>query len=244
MEQRTTATPTENTNKIVSVPKPSAVSEWESKAKEWLSSLPKSHTLTPTEVETWLNDNSSCVPLEFQSFSHSFRFRRFTDMLSLLRSRTLDGKYVDQIEYPFRFQRTELWRPVYSWLESLDLDDVISNQEISDWMSVNPEVYDQICAKHTRHHLLHYVKKCHIKILKRRKGKHFKPNLATHRAVEHRDLPNLSLTISTNPLTNIPKDSDLYRVKREEALRKHEILVDLERKLVGIVSPEMQLHIQ
>ncbi|KAK9684300.1 hypothetical protein RND81_10G200400 [Saponaria officinalis] len=216
---------TESANERVSFP----VDEWERKAKNWLSSLPKGHKLSTTEVEAWVNSNSYCLPDAFKSLSQSDHFRRFAEMLSSLQSNTRG-------ENPARFQRTELWQPVYTWLESLDLDDVISSQDISDWLAANPKIYDQLCAKHTRHHLMHYVKKCHIKMLKKKKGKHFKPNLSAHRAVERHDVPHLAISISANPLMNIPKDSDLYRVKREEAVRKYEILVDLEKKLSGMIS--------
>ncbi|XP_074316539.1 uncharacterized protein LOC141652833 [Silene latifolia] len=145
-------------------------------------------------------------------------------------------KHVNRGENPARFQRTDQWRPVYSWLESLDLDDVIGSNEISDWLAANPEVYDQLSVRHSRHHLMHYVKKCHIKILKKKKGKQFKPNLTAHRNVNHLQLSNMSASISANPLTNVPKDSNLYRVKREEALCKYEILVELEKKLSAVIS--------
>jgi hypothetical protein len=34
-----------------------------------------------------------------------------------------------------------------------------------------------------------------------------------------------------DPMSNIPKDSDLYRTKQKEAKRRFEILVELEKRL-------------
>lgn len=72
---------------------------------------------------------------------------------------------------PARFQRTDQWLPVYSWLESLDKDEVVKSKDISDWLTQNPEIKEHLCSKHSRYHLMHYIKKCHVKILKRRERK-------------------------------------------------------------------------
>ncbi|KAJ6764220.1 WD40 REPEAT PROTEIN [Salix koriyanagi] len=44
-----------------------------------------------------------------------------------------------------RFQRTDQWLPVYSWLESLDKDEVVKSRDISDWLAENPEIREQLC---------------------------------------------------------------------------------------------------
>ena len=81
-------------------------------------------------------------------------------------------KEESQVDIPHaRFQRTDQWRPVYSWLESLDKDEVVKSKDISDWLSENPQVQEQLCSRHSRYHLMHYIKKCHMKILKRRDKK-------------------------------------------------------------------------
>lgn len=79
---------------------------------------------------------------------------------------------VNQLDLPHaRFQRTDQWIPVYSWLETLDKEDVVKSKEISDWLTDNPKVQEQLCSRHSRYHLMHYIKKCHLKILKRRDKK-------------------------------------------------------------------------
>ncbi|KAF8390642.1 hypothetical protein HHK36_025169 [Tetracentron sinense] len=85
-------------------------------------------------------------------------------------------KDTNQIEPPrARFQRTDQWIPIYSWLESLDKHEVVKSKDISDWLSENPSVKEQLFSRHSRYHLMHYIKKCHLKVLKRR-AKQKQPN--------------------------------------------------------------------
>lgn len=74
-------------------------------------------------------------------------------------------------QHPARFQRTDQWLPVYSWLESLDNGELVKSKDISEWLDVNPEVKQELSSRHSRYHLTHYVKKCHLKILKRKEKK-------------------------------------------------------------------------
>lgn len=67
-----------------------------------------------------------------------------------------------------KFQRTDQWQPVYSWLESLDKEEMVRSEDIAEWLEKNPGVKEDLSAKHSRYHLMHYIKKCHFKILKRR----------------------------------------------------------------------------
>jgi hypothetical protein len=85
----------------------------------------------------------------------------------------------NQVDVPHaRFQRTDQWLPVYSWLESLDKDEVVKSKDISDWLAENPGIREQLFSRHSRYHLMHYIKKCHVKILKRRERK--KVTVANH----------------------------------------------------------------
>ena len=64
------------------------------------------------------------------------------------------------------------WRPVHDWLETLNKREVVRSTEISDWLSKNPEVKEDLFSRYSRGHLMHYIQKCHNRILKRRaKGK-------------------------------------------------------------------------
>lgn len=76
---------------------------------------------------------------------------------------------LNQVEPPpARFQRTDQWIPVYSWLESLGTNEVVKSKEIDEWLCENPKVKEQLYARHSRYHLMHYVQKCHLKMLRRR----------------------------------------------------------------------------
>lgn len=76
----------------------------------------------------------------------------------------------NDVNYDHRFQRTDQWLPVYTWLESIkDTEEVVTSKDVLDWLSANPAVRDDLQSKHSRGHLMHYIKQCHLKILKRRK---------------------------------------------------------------------------
>lgn len=70
-----------------------------------------------------------------------------------------------------RFQRTDQWKPVYIWLETLEDTEVVKSNDILDWLNANPDVRDDLYSRHSRYHLMHYIKKCHVKILKRKERK-------------------------------------------------------------------------
>ncbi|EPS72047.1 hypothetical protein M569_02711, partial [Genlisea aurea] len=137
--------------------------------------------------------------------------------------------------YDHRFQRTDQWMPVYSWLESLDTDELIKSQDVIDWLTANPEIRDQLYSRHSRYHLMHYIKKCHVKILKRKEKQGLilaKIPPKGDQSVESKR-PG-SPHYSGNNLSSIPKDTELYKAKHAEALRKYEILVELEKQLLPL----------
>ncbi|XP_051143822.1 uncharacterized protein LOC127260168 [Andrographis paniculata] len=136
--------------------------------------------------------------------------------------------------YDHRFQRTDQWMPVYSWLESLDTDEVIKSKDVVDWLTANPEIRDHLYSRHSRYHLMHYIKKCHVKILKRKEKQGLiVAKLPPPKADQSAEKASGSPHYSGNNLSSIPKDSELYKAKKREALRKFEILVELEKELVA-----------
>lgn len=83
----------------------------------------------------------------------------------------------NDVNYDHRFQRTGQWLPVYTWLESIkDAEEVVNTKDILDWLSANPDVRDDLQSRHSRGHLMHYIKQCHIKILKRKEKKKVNDN--------------------------------------------------------------------
>ncbi|XP_074344554.1 uncharacterized protein LOC141683699 isoform X3 [Apium graveolens] len=142
----------------------------------------------------------------------------------------------NDVNYDHRFQRTGQWLPVYTWLESIkDAEEVVNTKDILDWLSANPDVRDDLQSRHSRGHLMHYIKQCHLKMLKRKEKKKGLP--LTDKA--NTDIVS-KVKSAGNTMNNIPTDSDLYVAKRSEALHKYEILVDLEKQL-STLFPKPQL---
>ncbi|XP_038708210.1 uncharacterized protein LOC120003332 isoform X2 [Tripterygium wilfordii] len=204
--------------------------EWETMARAWISAFPEAKAVSTSEIEVWIDSNRGSLPADLQSMPKSDLVDRLLSIQNYFRfpNQVIES---NQVEYQNRFQRTDQWIPVYSWLESLDREEVVKSKDISDWLTANPEIKEQLCSRHSRYHLMHYIKKCHLKILKRREKKK-QPNLSTS--------PKVQTTVAKanqpapppyNPLSNFPKDSDVYVAKRKEALQKYEILLELERKL-------------
>ncbi|KAF8010531.1 hypothetical protein BT93_J1230 [Corymbia citriodora subsp. variegata] len=210
--------------------------EWEVMARAWLRAFPEAKEVTATEVEAWIDVNHVSLPSELKSMERSELIERLLSIQNILR---LPGqihgeeKETGHMNYPpARFQRTDQWLPVYSWLESLDQDEVVKSKDISDWLTDNPEIREQLCSRHSRYHLTHYIKKCHMKILKRREKQklpHAPSTNASKDAVQKQ-----VMQLQSNPLNNIPRDSELYVAKRNEAFQKYEILVALEKQLLTL----------
>ncbi|EEF42195.1 uncharacterized protein LOC8287019 isoform X2 [Ricinus communis] len=207
--------------------------EWETMARAWLSAFPEAKAVNTTEVESWIDSNRTSLPADLQSMPRTDLIDRLLAIQNYMRLPS-QATELNQVDIPHaRFQRTDQWLPVYSWLESLDKDEVVKSKDISDWLTENPEIKEHLCSRHSRYHLMHYIKKCHMKILKRREKKKglqhtekpTSPN--AHKIVDVKE----PASIPSNPLNNIPKDSDLYLAKRNEALRKFEILLELEKTL-------------
>ncbi|CAI9101051.1 OLC1v1038286C4 [Oldenlandia corymbosa var. corymbosa] len=141
-------------------------------------------------------------------------------------------------QYDHRFQRSDRWLPVYSWLESLDTDDVVKSKDVLDWLTANPEIRERLYSRHSRYHLMHYIKKCHMKILKRKEKK--LQNVTVHILScswdeETTKAPVLFQQIG-NDLSSLPKDNDFYNSKQKEALEKYTLLVEFEKHLLNMIS--------
>ncbi|XVF11528.1 hypothetical protein REPUB_Repub08aG0035800 [Reevesia pubescens] len=215
--------------------------EWETLARAWVSAFPEAKAVNVSQVEVWVDSNFGSLPADLQAMPRSELIDRLLSIQNYLRfpSQSQQEKEPSQHELPpARFQRTDQWIPVYSWLESLNTDEVVKSKDISDWLNENPQVKDQLCSRHSRYHLMHYIKKCHLKIIKRREKKvGLQPsNNETALKVQKDIVAKKPAPVLSNPLNNIPKDSDLYVAKRNEALRKYEILLELEKKLSPMFS--------
>uniref|UniRef100_A0A6V7QTZ8 Uncharacterized protein n=1 Tax=Ananas comosus var. bracteatus TaxID=296719 RepID=A0A6V7QTZ8_ANACO len=155
--------PNPNPNPNANHPSSSSPSsqQWMALARAWLSSLPPNHTPTASEVDSWIDSHLSSSPTISAPSLARTSIRGCSPRSPLAR---------EQVEFPYRFQRTDLWKPVYGWLESLDKDVLVNGKEISEWLSSNPNVMERLFEKHSRYHLMHYIQRLHLKLLKK-KGK-------------------------------------------------------------------------
>nr|GMC72265.1 uncharacterized protein LOC109177174 [Ipomoea batatas] len=151
------------------------------------------------------------------------------------------GTMEKESTFDHRFQRTDQWMPVYSWLESLDTDDVVKSKDILEWLTENAEIREQLSSRHSRYHLMHYIKKCHVKILKR-KGKKvltFSSSVRSAKFLESREEKQPAMIqCAGNSLSSLPKDSEIYKTKQAEAIRKYELLLEFEKQLLGAFPSE------
>lgn len=179
--------------------------------------LPEGKIIRVDEIEACLQSNQPHLP-------HHIPHERFA---SIAQPPTQEN----DVNYDHRFQRTGQWLPVYTWLESIkDADEVVNTKDILDWLSANPDVRDDLQSRHSRGHLMHYIKQCHLKILKRKEKK----------GLPLTDKANTDIVSKGSTTNNLPTDSDLYMAKQSEALHKYEILVDLEKQL-STIFPKPQL---
>ncbi|TQD74010.1 hypothetical protein C1H46_040444 [Malus baccata] len=148
--------------------------EWETMARAWLCSFPEAKAVSMNEVETWIDSNFDFIPQGIKSMPRADLCHRLIAIQNCMRLPSQEGKEEDQgdVDIPHaRFKRTDQWRPVYIWLESLDKDDVVKSKDIADWLTENQDIQAELCSRHSKYHLMHYIKKCHMKILKRREKK-------------------------------------------------------------------------
>ncbi|KAJ8634204.1 hypothetical protein MRB53_027540 [Persea americana] len=142
--------------------------EWERGARTWLTTLPRRRNVTTDEMDVWIDSNLSSIPHQLISNPRSHLYDRIISLHKLIR-RAHQVSDVAEGELPKRpFQRTEQWIPVYSWLESLDANEVVKSKAINEWLSQNPKVKEQLFATHSSYQLMHYIRKCHARILRKR----------------------------------------------------------------------------
>ncbi|KAF8408420.1 hypothetical protein HHK36_007572 [Tetracentron sinense] len=209
--------------------------EWENRARDWLSTLQKGRNVTMNEVGAWIDSKQFSMPEELKSLPRSQIYEQILSIHKLMQQPNqiivVDAKAekkANEVEpAQARFQRTDQWRPVYSWLESLNKNQVVKSKEISDWLSENPKVKEQLYSRHSRNHLMHYIQKCHSKMLKRReKQKGLQHSNTTGPAkVHNHKATKLPVVLPCNSSSNLLKDNDIYLVRRKEAFLRYEMLV-------------------
>ncbi|KAL2347042.1 hypothetical protein Fmac_001042 [Flemingia macrophylla] len=218
--------------------------EWATMARAWLCSFPEAKEVSMGEVEAWIESNLASLPEGLRSMPRPDLCHRLISFQNCMRLPNQERE-LSHLDLPHaRFQRTDQWIPVYSWLETLDKDDVVKSKDISDWLTDNPKVQEHLCSRHSRYHLMHYIKKCHMKILKRREKKKGveQPDKDSSLKVQKDVAMKHPAPVTCSSVSNLPKDSDLFLAKRNEAYRKYEILLELEKLLSPVFSKQPTIN--
>ncbi|XP_062195409.1 uncharacterized protein LOC133898740 [Phragmites australis] len=228
---------------------------WEIAARAWLESFPDGRQPTEPEVDAYIDAHRPELPSLPRSQLHQ-------RLLALRGDQVLDA---DQSAFPYRFQRTDLWKPVYQWLESLEMDSLVETKQISDWLTSNPKIMDRLVEKHSKYHLIHYTQRMHLKLLKK-KGKLPKTlQLSAARTTVRLsaipvtpDESTVTLRKTTPPVTDkfsggsagrlqsgaagrfqggsaTLRDKKTSLSKKKEALLKYELLTDLQNQLTTVL---------
>ncbi|KAF8390643.1 hypothetical protein HHK36_025170 [Tetracentron sinense] len=61
------------------------IQEWETKARAWLSMLPKRRNVMMSEMEAWIDSNQVPLPEELKSWSRSQLYQRIVSIHKLIR---------------------------------------------------------------------------------------------------------------------------------------------------------------
>uniref|UniRef100_A0A0E0IEZ9 Uncharacterized protein n=1 Tax=Oryza nivara TaxID=4536 RepID=A0A0E0IEZ9_ORYNI len=216
---------------------------WEIAARAWLESFPDGRPPTEAEVDAYIDVHRPELPSLPRSQLHQ-------RLLALRGDQVLDA---DQSAFPYRFQRTDLWKPVYKWLESLELESLVTSKEISEWLTSNPQIMDRLVEKHSKYHLIHYTQRMHLKLLKKRgkipKSLQLSAARATVPASASPVIPQESTPTvrkSLPPVTGVSasrfvggdapiRDKKMSLSKKKEAFLKYELLTDLQNQLTSVL---------
>ncbi|GAV56564.1 hypothetical protein CFOL_v3_00106 [Cephalotus follicularis] len=202
---------------------------WQAMARAWLSAFPEAKAVSGSQVDAWIDSNFASLPPELQSMPRNEIIDRLLSIQNYLRF-PLQEKEPNQVDLlTARVQRPDHWSPVYSWLESLDHNEVVKSKDIADWLAENPEVNEDLSFRHSRYHLMRYIKMCHQKILKRREEKKQPNNESAIEVCESGETKQPD-TLPSNPLNNEPTNSEIFFAERMEALRKYEIFMEMQKK--------------
>ncbi|KAJ0972502.1 hypothetical protein J5N97_020461 [Dioscorea zingiberensis] len=206
--------------------------QWRDLALSWLSS--RSSPPTTSDLDSWIESNLHSLPESLRSLPHPELHSRILSLFNPIQVSNPPSAPL----HPYRFQRTDQWMPVYSWLESLDADRLVNSKEIMEWLDTNPKIYEMLLMKHSKYHLMHYIQRLHLKVLKK-KGKVPKGiQLSTARASVK--IGSSNVTTDAVPLqckspSNVMNDKEILN-KKSEAFLRYELLTDLQNQLISVLS--------
>ncbi|URD76699.1 WD domain, G-beta repeat [Musa troglodytarum] len=210
---------------------------WEALARDWLSSLPMNHQPSFAEIDAWIESNRASLPDDLQSVPRRHLHHRILSFHDPSRSLN-QVDLSNEAEFPYRFQRTDLWKPVYRWLESLDKDVLVNAKEISEWLAANPEVTERLFSKHSRYHMMHYIQRMHLKLLKKRgklpKGLQLSAARASVKSVNG-GVTTREITLPRKLPNSTTRENGTVLHKNKEAFLRYELLTDLQNQLTSVL---------
>ncbi|KAK1295225.1 hypothetical protein QJS10_CPA16g00971 [Acorus calamus] len=199
-------------------------------------------------MESWIESVQASLPDHLVSMPRTDLHRLILSLDDLVHSpddhRGMAGPPPPD-SHPARFQRTDQWKPVYAWLESLDADEVVKAKEITEWLEENEGVKEQLFARHSRYHLMHYIQKLHMKML-RRQGKIQKivrpSNSRISTKVINVELTARAVSVPYKLSSNSTKENEIYLSRKNDAFLRFELLTDLQNQLTSLISKHEQQH--
>ncbi|XP_068667060.1 uncharacterized protein [Aristolochia californica] len=219
--------------------------EWEAKARSWLSTMPTGRNVTASEMDSWIDSDFSSIPETLKSLARSRLHRCILSIHELMRNTSAEIKNSNPNDPSRpRFVRTDQWIPVYSWLESLDTNEVVKSKGISEWLSENPKVKGHLYARHSRYHLMHYIQKLHLKMLRKReklkKGSQpIQPPIAGTSLLV-RVINNEEMTaddfFAGKFSSYLSKDNEMYSSRKNEAHLRYELFTELQDQLSALLA--------
>lgn len=145
-------------------------------AHDWLRSLPLDSVVTNEQIEGWLRQNAPDLALEIVDTSHKHVVGYLSSQHRLMQYASRRKQDLDSDEKPVLSwsslkptgskPRSAKWMPVYTWLKSMDRQDVVKSKEILEWMDAHPQTSAAVNAEKKRAFVISYVQKCHNRILK------------------------------------------------------------------------------
>ncbi|ERN09947.1 hypothetical protein AMTR_s00013p00192790 [Amborella trichopoda] len=233
-------------SEILTLEKAQGEEEWEARARSWLSTLPKRRNVVLSEVEEWVSSNASVLPDHVLTMARSELYQRVLSLHKLIREPklvTMNDPIKVGPPQPL-FQRTDHWRPIYTWLESWDTNEVVKPSDIVNWFSENPEVKNELYSRHSKYHLMHYIQRLHAKLL-RKQGKLQKVIQPSKRSPIKRmgnGAAALAIVEPVNCSSNGLEDTGCSLLGKDEALLRYELLSDLQNQLTRLLSKQKQVN--
>ncbi|KAB2633155.1 hypothetical protein D8674_029402 [Pyrus ussuriensis x Pyrus communis] len=214
-------------------PPPAATEEEEAAAEQRVSDTDNASEQSSQEWETmaraWLcSSKPDRLQLRFHTPRHQIHApadlcQRLIAIQNCMRLPSQEGKEENQgdVDIPHaRFKRTDQWRPFIF--------------DIADWLTENPDIQAELCSRHSKYHLMHYIKKCHMKILKRREKKKVLDTSSGYRAARHTSRSKVHKDVQMKQEAPVPSPLSVCNAFVNEAIQKYEILVELEKLLAPL----------